>query len=175
MRRRVIFAAGGGAVVLAGAAGLTVWLAGGSDKPHGPVRVVAATPPPLRASAHPSAKPSAKASRVRKTGVRPAVKKRLGTVPLSTTPPTGAGLGAPDHLTGTPRYGVVMLQWHPVAKAVGYVIYRDGTNVGQTTGLYFDDTGLRNGQRHTWTVAAIDSANAPGDRSAAYTGAAQAR
>jgi hypothetical protein len=179
MGPRRYFAAAGGVALLAGATGLTIWLTAGPDKPHGPVRVIKAAAPPLtRPTASPSGKaskhPAAKSSPGR-TGLRPAIRKRLGTPPLSTVPPTGTGLGAPDHLTGVPRYGDVLLEWHPVAKAVGYVIYLDGTNIGQTTALSFDDTGLGNGRRHTWTVAALDSANVTGDRSAPYTAAAQAR
>lgn len=89
--------------------------------------------------------------------------------PASTSSPRGTGLGAPDHLTGTRDLTSVSLRWHPVTGAVGYVIYRDGVEVGQTTGLSFDDTRLRPGVMHTWTVAAIDGHGTVGDMSAPFS------
>ncbi len=149
-----------GCLALGAVAGGAVWLTSGHG--HGPVRVVRAAEPPVRSSTRPSPHPGKRTHAAAKG-------------PLSTTAPHGAGLGAPDHLTGQPRYGTVTLRWYAVSRAAGYVIFRDGQDVGQTTGLLFDDTGLRNGQPHTWTVAAVDAAGARGDRSAPYVGAARAR
>ena len=144
------------AVVAAGllAGGLlTAWLLAGPER-HGPARVIQVTPPPLYSPARTPNPPAAR------------VKKR---VPFSTGVPHGAGLGAPDHLTGSRHQISVSLRWRPVAKAVGYVVYRDGTSVGQTTGTSFDDTRLQKDVAHTWTVAAIDRRNTPGDLSAPLT------
>src|SRR5262245_6762433 len=121
-------------VALAAVAGLTVLLTTGHSPGH--AKVIKAAEPPVPVSAIPSPHPG---KRLRKV-----TKRTSG--PLSTTAPRGTGLGAPDHLIGRPRFGTVTLQWYAVAHAAGYVIYRDGQNVGQTTGLIFDDTGLRNGQ-----------------------------
>ena len=151
-----------GALALVAAIGLTLLLTMGDS--HAPGKVVTVAEPPV----HPSVSPSPRLKKLKRRPARTVTTKG----PLSTTAPRGTGLGAPDHLTAEPRYGTVTLRWYAVAHAAGYVIYRDGQNVGQTTGLLFDDTGLRNGQRHSWTVAALDSANTPGDRSEAYVGTA---
>lgn len=144
------------AVCALGAAGLVAWLVFGTGGRQAPPKVIRVAPPLLQASA-PTPDPV--------TGKRTQV-------PLSTTAPRGAGLGAPDHLAGRPWPVSVMLSWRPVAKALGYEIYRDGREVGRTTGLSFEDTGLRPGVTHTWTVAAIDAANRLGDPSLPFTGAA---
>lgn len=144
------------AAVLTMAAGLAVWLLLGTDARPGPAKVIRVAAPPLQAVA---------ATPDPLTAAQP-------TQPLSTTAPHGAGLGAPDHLTGTARPVSVTLRWRPVAKALGYEVYRDGRQIGRTTGLSFEDTGLRPGAVHSWTVAAIDTANAPGDPSLPFSGAA---
>lgn len=150
-----------GAVGVAAVVGIVaVW----PDSPahHGPRKVIRVAAPPVRpalATPHPLA---------------PRLRAKQG--PLSTTAPTaGTGLGAPDHLSGHPGPFQVMLSWRRVSGAVGYLVFRDGVQVGQTTGLTFDDTALRPGVPHTWTVAAVDRANNPGDRSAPYTAASATR
>ncbi|HXA62941.1 MAG TPA: hypothetical protein VNW94_27670 [Streptosporangiaceae bacterium] len=137
-----------GATVLIAGGGLVAWLTLGSGG-HGPARVVQvalpslgaapATPDPLR--------------------VKP---KRQ---PFSTTAPKGTGLGAPDHFTGKAGQTMVSLHWRPVATAAGYVVYRDGKSIGETTGTSFDDTRLPPGTPHVWTVTAVDAHNTQGDPS----------
>jgi hypothetical protein len=136
--------------------GLAVWLIFGTGGQHAPPKVIRVAPPPLQATV-PTPDPV--------TGARTKV-------PLSTAAPRGAGLGAPDHLAGRSWPTSVTLTWRPVARALGYEIYRDGREIGRTTGLSFEDTGLRPGVTHSWTVAAIDAANALGDPSLSFTGAA---
>jgi hypothetical protein len=139
------------------AAAAIAWWAASTVGEHGLPKVIRVAAPPLQAA---TSTPGA-ASHAPPKG------------PFSTTPPQGAVLGAPDHLTGKPWPVSVTLAWRPVHNALGYVIYRDTQEVGRTTGLSFEDTPLSPGVPHTWTVAALDTANAPGDPSHSITAAAR--
>ncbi|MCW2888658.1 MAG: hypothetical protein QOE54_2938 [Streptosporangiaceae bacterium] len=146
-----ISAAVAAAGLLAGGV-LTAWLLTGREG-HPPARVVQVSAPPLYS---PPRTPNPLAVRVKKG-------------PYSTSSPSGTGLAAPDHLAGRRGLVSISLRWRPVRRAAGYIVYRDGKSVGQTTGTSFDDTRLQKGVPHTWTVAAVDRANKPGDLSAPLT------
>jgi hypothetical protein len=63
----------------------------------------------------------------------------------------------PTGLVGTPHDGRVQLNWDSVAGASGYVIKRNGTEVGRATGqLFFYDAGLTNGTSYSYSIAAYN-------------------
>ncbi|MFF4019926.1 cellulose binding domain-containing protein [Streptomyces sp. NPDC001843] len=70
-------------------------------------------------------------------------------------------------VTGTTSSSV-SLSWSASPGAVGYVVYRDGRQVGDTTGTSFTDSGLSASTSYTYTVKAHDSS---GGTSAASDGA----
>jgi hypothetical protein len=82
---------------------------------------------------------------------------------VSTSGCAGAPAAAPA-VSATPLDRGARLAWTAVAGATRYEVFRtEGvfgcdfgkTKVGETTGLGFDDSGLRNGREHYYTVAAI--------------------
>ncbi|MFJ8623923.1 PHB depolymerase family esterase [Kitasatospora sp. NPDC093550] len=86
------------------------------------------------------------------------------------TGPTSPGLPAPVGLTAAPAgAGSVTLGWQAVNDAASYRIYRDGSQVGSTTGPSFTDTGLAAGTTYGYAVAAVDATGALGSRSGTVT------
>lgn len=63
------------------------------------------------------------------------------------------------------------LSWNQVDGAASYNVYRGGTqvNAGAVTGTGYTDSGLTAGTAYTYTVAAVDSSDAVGTRSAPVT------
>jgi chitodextrinase len=75
--------------------------------------------------------------------------------------PTPAVPSVPSGLKATAGNAQVVLSWtassgtHPIA---GYIVFRDGVQVGQTTATTYTDTGLTNGTTYSYTVEARDAA-----------------
>jgi chitodextrinase len=103
----------------------------------------------------------------------------LATTNFSFSATTGGGGGdtsppsVPGNLavTGTSSSSA-SLSWSPSSDNVGvagYRVYRNGSQVGTTSGTTFTDTGLSGSTRYTYTVAAYDSA---GNASAQSAGVA---
>ncbi|MEZ5895989.1 MAG: fibronectin type III domain-containing protein [Parvularculaceae bacterium] len=70
----------------------------------------------------------------------------------STPPPTG-GASAPTGLqTSSVNGDTVQLAWSPSGSFSGYRIYRDGVQIGSTTGSSFTDTGLSPGTTYTYYI-----------------------
>jgi hypothetical protein len=127
----------------------------------GSPRVTGTSSPTPTKSGDPSPSPSPSPS--------PGHSSKPTPTPTATPPPQGnTGLDPPTHLIGTQDYTSVALGWRPVNTAARYEVYRDGNRIGETTGTRFEDTGLRNGVPHTWTVAAIDQRDVPGELSAPF-------
>nr|WP_299541521.1 PHB depolymerase family esterase [uncultured Streptomyces sp.] len=83
-----------------------------------------------------------------------------GTLPA----PTGlAAIGRTDTTIG--------LSWTAVSGAAGYVVRRDGVQVGAPDSAAYTDTGLTAGSSHTYTVAARNADGQPGAFSGALTAA----
>jgi chitodextrinase len=85
-----------------------------------------------------------------------------------TSPPT---VPANLAVTGTTS-SAASLSWSPSADNVGvagYRVYRNGVQVGTTTGTTFTDTGLSASTRYTYTVAAYDRAGNVSAQSAGVT------
>ncbi|HEY2509045.1 MAG TPA: hypothetical protein VGI58_21215 [Streptosporangiaceae bacterium] len=86
---------------------------------------------------------------------------------------TSLGLVAPAGLTATPGAGHVGLTWQPVPGAAGYVIERSrngeageilrhgGSDVAAVPAPPFADTGLLDGERYHYRVAAVAGAEYP--------------
>ena len=73
-------------------------------------------------------------------------------IPVGADPPnTPTGLAREVHINS------VKLTWNPVQYGPGYVIYRDGSQIGTTGALFFRDTGVVVGQTYTYTIQAVDS------------------
>jgi hypothetical protein len=69
--------------------------------------------------------------------------------------------GAPANVHATAGDTVVDLSWSAPADdggsaITGYVVYRDGTEVGSPAGTSFHDSGLTNGTTYGYTVAAVN-------------------
>lgn len=84
--------------------------------------------------------------------------------PVGTPPPI-------DKLTVTtlkaePGDTVVHLSWQPVRGAAGYFVFRDHSSIPlnptPVPEARFEDIGLTNGQRYTYTVAPVDQAGQMG-------------
>jgi gametolysin peptidase M11 len=89
------------------------------------------------------------------------VQVNMAAAPLDQQIPT-----APTGLAHVLLTTGLRLSWHPSADNVGvrsYAVYRDGMEIGTTTGSSLDDTTVTAG-RHVYTVYALDAA---GNRSAA--------
>jgi len=54
-------------------------------------------------------------------------------------------------------------------KVTGYRIYRDGQQVGTSTGVSYSDTGLQPLTQYSYTVTAIDAAGNESPKSTAAT------
>jgi titin len=70
---------------------------------------------------------------------------------------------APTELVATPGNAHISLNWSAPGSDGGssidhYVVYRDGTDVGHSTALYFTDDELASGATYTYTVAAHNAA-----------------
>jgi hypothetical protein len=106
------------------------------------------------------------------------------TVPGSTLPPPPppptppadtVAPSAPGNLSATVGSGpTVSLTWNPATDNVGvdgYRVYRDGTQLFQTIGLYYTDTSPVAGTSPTYTVRALDAAGnlGPASNAAAVT------
>ncbi|MFE4392905.1 MULTISPECIES: extracellular catalytic domain type 1 short-chain-length polyhydroxyalkanoate depolymerase [Streptomycetaceae] len=83
--------------------------------------------------------------------------------------PTDPGLPAPTGLTASATAGSIALGWQAVSGASSYQVFRNGGQVGTTTGTTFTDTGLAAGTTYGYTVAAVDGSGTVGARSAAVT------
>jgi chitodextrinase len=76
-------------------------------------------------------------------------------------PTPASGPSVPSGLKATAGNAQVVLSWsapsdtHPIA---GYVVFRDGAQVGQATATTYTDTGLTNGTTYGYTVEARDAA-----------------
>ena len=79
------------------------------------------------------------------------------------TPPDTQAPTAPTSLTATATsFSTIALNWSPSSDNVavtGYLIYRDGVQVGTAAGTSFTDTGLTPLTSYTYTVRARDAAN----------------
>ena len=73
---------------------------------------------------------------------------------VSATPVPPPPSSAPARLTATPGNGRVGLTWHAVAGATSYRIFRDGMSIARVETTMFMDTGLANGTKYTYRVAA---------------------
>ena len=80
------------------------------------------------------------------------------TTPADTTPPS-----APTNLTATALSATeVALDWTASTDdgvVSGYQVFRDGVQVGASTGTSFTDTGLQASTTYSYTVVAYDEAN----------------
>jgi hypothetical protein len=87
-----------------------------------------------------------------------------GSQNTDTVPPT-----APSGLAATPvSSSAIDLRWSPSTDDVGvvhYGIYRDGTKVGEVTGVSFQDRGLAPESTHRYAVDAWDAAGNVSNRS----------
>jgi lysophospholipase L1-like esterase len=92
---------------------------------------------------------------------------------VTPTASTGADTTAPGTSTvsAKPKSGGALLTWTAATDDTGvtnYRVYRDGTQVTRTGNvLTYTDTGLTNGQRYSYTVAAEDAAGNIATQSAA--------
>ncbi len=77
-----------------------------------------------------------------------------------------APLAAPDALTAADGDTIVRLSWRPVAGADGYFVFRatngvwDAAPVATITATTYTGTGLANGTRYAFAIAAYDAAGA---------------
>ncbi|GAB3891089.1 hypothetical protein GCM10029964_063690 [Kibdelosporangium lantanae] len=74
-------------------------------------------------------------------------------------------------MTGTTS-STASLSWSASSDNVGvsgYRVYRNGTQVGTTSGTSFTDTGLSGSTRYTYTVAAYDAAGNVSSQSSSVT------
>lgn len=104
----------------------------------------------------------------------------LGTNSYSVSATAGTGGGGdttppsvPSNLavTGTTS-STASLSWSPSTDNVGvtgYRVYRNGTQVGTSTGTTFTDTGLSASTHYTYTVAAFDAAGNVSSQSSGVT------
>ncbi|MCC6831103.1 MAG: FG-GAP repeat protein [Thermoleophilia bacterium] len=83
-----------------------------------------------------------------------------GRARIDRTPPA-----APANLTGPSPAVTPTLTWHAVGDAAGYVVVRDGTEVGAPSGATWADTGLTGEGTHTYRVLAVDAAGNRSDPS----------
>ena len=92
------------------------------------------------------------------------------TTPADTTPPS-----APTNLTATALSATeVALDWTASTDdgvVSGYQVFRDGVQVGASTGTSFTDTGLQASTTYSYTVVAYDEANnvSPASNTASVT------
>ena len=87
------------------------------------------------------------------------------TVPADTTAPSAPGTPSSNGVTPTSA----TLSWAAATDdrgVTGYQVLRDGTQVGQSTGLSFTDTGLSAGATYSYAVRAVDAAGNVGPASA---------
>ena len=78
----------------------------------------------------------------------------------------------PTGLTATAGLSSVTLSWTASTddtKVTGYRIYRDGQQVGTSTGVSYSDTGLQPLTQYSYTVTAIDAAGNESPKSTAAT------
>ena len=54
-------------------------------------------------------------------------------------------------------YSDALLKWNPVANALGYKVYLDGSLYSETTATEVDITGLKNNSEHTARIVAYDN------------------
>ena len=54
-------------------------------------------------------------------------------------------------------YSDALLKWNPVANALGYKVYLDGSLYSETTAAEVDITGLKNNSEHTARIVAYDN------------------
>lgn len=106
-----------------------------------------------------------------------------------TPPPTnGGGNGGgndttapstPSNLKGTANSrSQIGLWWNPSndnAGVAGYQIFRNGTPIGTTTEIWYDDSGLNRSSRYSYTVAAFDAAGNLSQQSNAVSVATRSR
>jgi Fibronectin type III domain. len=89
----------------------------------------------------------------------------IGGVPPDSTPPTNPQ----DVSANTQSESQINLTWQAVSDSESgiskYNIYRDGSNVGQSTTTTFSDTGLYEGTTYTYEVSAVNGAGMEGAKS----------
>jgi len=68
-----------------------------------------------------------------------------------------------------PRGGAVTVSWDAVPDAIGYKLYRDGTEIADVATTGYVDSGLTNGTTYTYAVAAYDVAGNLSAKSDAVT------
>jgi len=85
------------------------------------------------------------------------------------TPP----IGSPTivAVTGAQCGGAIDLSWGATTNATAYQVIRDGSQVVQTTNLFFSDTEMPGGSSHSYTVIATDgvSLSSPSNTATAVT------
>lgn len=83
--------------------------------------------------------------------------------PAPTQTTVGVGQGA---LTAEAGDTIITLKWQPMAGAVSYNVYRDGSktplNADPLNATQYEDVGLTNTRTYTYTVAPVDSAGKVG-------------
>jgi len=87
-------------------------------------------------------------------------------IPPDTTPPAtpAAPIASVIGITG------LQLEWTPDTDNVGvsaYKVYRDGTLIGTTSGLFYHDTGLVSGETYHYKLGAVDASGNASPLSAA--------
>lgn len=50
--------------------------------------------------------------------------------------------------------GFITVKWKKISGATGYIVYRDGKQVADTTNLYYHDTNVKSGTKYTYTAKA---------------------
>lgn len=82
----------------------------------------------------------------------------------------GPKVGVPRGLKATKvTTDTIILAWDAVAEAAKYIIYRDGTKIGEAVTTSYSDTNLAAGYKYTYTVEAVNGKNFTSDKSAAKT------
>lgn len=99
---------------------------------------------------------------------------RIGQRLTETTPTSAPALPAPAGLTAQPGAGHIRLSWLPLPGAAGYLIEREqaedgepeivrhgGSDVPAVVGPPFSDTGVTDGTRYRYRIAAVRGAELP--------------
>jgi chitodextrinase len=76
---------------------------------------------------------------------------------LAATVTTSNAPGVPGGLRGSATAAGIALNWNSVSGATGYVLFRDGTEIEDTTGTSFIDTDVEPATTYRYSVAATSS------------------